>query len=291
VRAAGKTAAVTTLQKLLTPTTSAAIPERGAFTVGGPVARAADLLDLSPSDLVACHGWDRPDGPWRGQAPPYVDVLRFDVAPLMGLTTPVAPPEPRPWATYDLGWLRGPATAPVWMLQRTRVPIGAEFWRLGADGKQTRLSHYGGPALGWFNAQAYRAPLMLAGPRAVWRGTEVPCALLTDGSGVELAWVADAAPAGFETVRPGVHRRTVSLAECEAVFEVDVRARWRDADVRVVQVSDGGQAQVDLVDPDPDAVRRLGAVSLEPGLFEAIAPRSELVAGESHRRELPGVGG
>ena len=108
-------------------------------------------------------------------------------------------------------------------------------------------------------------------------------------------------PDGFRPSRPRIHVCEVPAAECDSVVELVVTARWRDAPVRVLQRA-GEEALVLLTDPDVDSVNRLGAQALEPSLFQALAPASELtdVAGfersggpdnEAARARSPGASG
>ena len=272
---------MTALQKLLVPARSAAISERGADDVGGPVVRAADVLDLRPAELVAAYGLA--GRPFETE-PEHVDVLRFEPHSLMRLETPSSVGE-RPWPTYEHGFLQEGAV-PVWLLARTRVPLGTEFWRIRADGEQRLLSAYAGPAAGWRGAKGYQPPLDLIGRRARWQGLELPAELPDGDRAVDLVHVGDeGVPAGFEKVRPMVHHLVVSVDECESVFELELTARAGGVPVRVLR-SDGQRARVLLVDPDQASVARLAAVEIEPGAFEALVAVSELTDTGGVRREL-----
>lgn len=270
---------MTVLQKLLVPRWSDAISSDGLDEVGGPVVRAGDVVELSPAELVAAHGWSgRPFDP----DPAHVDVLRFESSPLMRLDVPRE--APRSWPTYPHGFLLEGAV-PVWRLALTRVPTGTEFWRIRRDGSQQHFSTYGGPALGWEGARGYQPPLALVGVRARWQGIEIPAALSLDRTKVELVHVGpEGAPAGFEEVRPMVQRRIVPLQECEVVFELEVTARFRERPVRVIR-SDGARARVHLLDPD-DTAPETGAVELEPGLWELVVPVSDLTDRSGVQRDL-----
>ena len=263
---------MTLMEKLLVPAGMQRIVEQGHDALAGPVVRAADMAGLAPGQRVAAHGLEGELFPF-GPEPASVDVVRFETNPLMVLATP-RPVGERPWPTYDLGFLRN--GVPVWDLDLTRVPTGARFVRVDPDGSERELSQYGGAAWGWQAAKGYVPPLHLIGPRARWNGLDLPASYTEDQESVELVWVGDDdVPTGFTPTRPRVHARTVPVAECESVFEVVVTARWRDAPVRVLQQV-GDQALVVLLEPDLDSVNRLGARALEPSLFEATAPATEL---------------
>jgi hypothetical protein len=274
----------TVLQKLLMPWLSDAVAAQGYWALGGPVVAAADAAALTtPSALLRAYGFDGPGSPF-GDTPAYVDVLRFESHPLMHLERPRAG-GPRPWPTYDSGFLRAETVVPVWTLERTRVPAGTELWRMGADGHQQMLTVYAGAAVGWRGARGYFPPVHLVGPRAVWGGAEYPADLSLDRRAVELVHVGPDVPPGFEAVRPQVSRRVVPVGECERVFDLVLTARWHEVPVRVLQPV-GERALVLLLTDDPEAARRLGAGEVEPGVFEATAPVAELTGTAGTTREL-----
>ena len=277
---------VDVMQKLLVPWVSTAIVEQGHSVVEGPVVRAGDAAGLdTPEKLLAAYGFEGPASPWGAEPQPYVDVLRFPVEPLMRLETPPADEVERPWPTYPRGFLRGDSLVPVWMLERTRVPVGTEFWRIAHTGEQKALSVYDGPALGWRGAPGYFPPLHVVGPRAEWHGLDLPAAFLPEGR-IELVHVGDQAPAPeFEQVRPQVWRAEVPLAACDRVFEVVLTATVDGVPVRVLQQA-GDQALVLLLTDDPAAAELLGAGEAEPGIFEGVVPAGKLEGVEGAMRQL-----
>ncbi len=268
---------MTVMQKLLMPANVGGIVEHGDNALYGPVVNFEDVANLTPAQLVAAYEL----ADVYGEDPDHVDVIRFDSDPLMQFRTPdleadIADQRERPWPLYSNGFLGGEAVIPVWFVDRTRVPMGAEYWRLHRSGDEDRFSYYAGPAFGWSNAHGYQPPTQLIGPRAKWRDLDVQAAFLPDAAGVELVLMAASAPEGFdEGGHPGVFRKMVPIAECEDVFEVVLTGTWREARVRIVQTRDD-QAMVHLLDPDWPAVQRLGARPLEPGSFEAVAPVAEI---------------
>lgn len=263
---------MTVMEKLLVPAAMQLVVERGYDHLAGPVVRAADHRDRTPAERVAAYGLDGEVYPF-GSNPDHVDVIRFQTNPLMQLSVPSDAGE-RPWPTYPLGFLRD--TTPVWDLDLTRVPMGAEFVRIGVDGSERVLSEYGGAAWGWQRAKGYFPPLHLIGPRAKWRGLDLPASYTEDQQAVELVWVGDdGIPEGFTPSRPRVHSRVVPVAECESVFEVVLTSTWRGAAVRIVQQA-GDEVLVVLLDPDLDSINRTRAQAMDVTLFQATAPRSEL---------------
>ncbi|MDN7120967.1 hypothetical protein INN71_06145 [Nocardioides sp. ChNu-153] len=276
------------LQKLLTRDAARRITHSGAGHVEGPVVGAGDFADATPAQMADAYGLD--PAALGLDAFGYVDLLRFRTHDLMNLQTPAAV-GPQPWPTYDMGFLRD--GAPVWWLERTRIPMGAEYWRIQADGTQQHLSTYASPALGWSGARSYRPPVDLVGTRAVFRGRDLPAELTPERDRVEVVLVGAAADAaeGFEDleeVRPGVRRLLVELDACERFYDLVVAARWRGQQVRVLE-QDGTSARLELTVATAPAVERLGATEVEPGCFEVVAPRAELVELEARERSLPGA--
>lgn len=266
---------MTVMEKLLVPAGMQRIVEHGYDALSGPVYRAEDLFGASPAERVAAHGLAGDVFPF-GADPDHVDVVRFGTNPLMELRVPGVPERPgaRPWPVYETGFLHD--AVPVWDLTMTRAPVGTRFVRVDRDGTERELSRYGGAAWGWHRARGYFPPLHLIGPRATWRGLDLPASYTEDQQSVELVWVGDeGVPEGFTSARPRVHSRVVPVAECDQVFEVDLRGRWRGAPVRILQQA-GDEALLVLVDPTLESVNRLGAVALEPSLFQVTAPAGEV---------------
>ena len=266
---------MTVLEKMLVPAGMQRIVEQGYDALSGPVYRAEDLFRATPAERVAAHGLEGELFPF-GSDPEYVDVVRFGTTPLMDLRVPGPPTTPgeRPWPVHDKGFLRN--AVPVWDLTMTRVPAGARFIRVHRDGTESEYSRYGGGAWGWQNAKGYFPPLHLIGPRAKWQGLDLPASYTEDLQSVELVWVGDAGvPEGFTPARPRVHSRVVPVTDCDSVFEVVITGTWRDAPVRILQQA-GQESLVVLLDPTVESVNRLGAVALEPTLFQATAPAHEV---------------
>jgi hypothetical protein len=264
----------TVLQKLLTADLGSAIVDQGYDQVGGHVVDAAAAAQLrTPEALLAAHGFEA-----TGE---YVDVVRFELPPLARLERPSADGD-RSWPTFPSGFLRGGSLVQVWELSRTRYPYGAEYWRIRADGEQRCLSAYQGAARGWRGAHGWRAPSPLVGPRARWRGHEVPADIVGDGA--LLTFGPADAPAEAEEVRPGVWAAAVSLADCE-LFETVLTATVEGVHVRVLE-SDGTTARVLLLSDREDDAARVGGGLVEPGVFEADVAVSRLTDTSGVTNEL-----
>jgi hypothetical protein len=187
-----------------------------------------------------------------------------------------------PWPTYPTGFLRNAAA--VWILTLTRVPVSARFIRIGLDGTEREFSRYDGAARGWRGAKGYYPPLHLIGPRAKHGTLDLPCSYTADQQSVELVWVGDEqVPDGFDQVRPRVHARVVPVAECE-VFDIALLARWREHRVRILQQA-GDEALVVLTPDSAARAEELGAVEMEPGVYQATVPAAELTDREGVRSD------
>lgn len=276
------------MQKLLWPEHLEAILERGVSHLGGPVTDAREAAPLrTPQQLLAAHDLEALS-PY-GARPDHVDLLRYRVAPMMRHEQPASDGPTRPWPTYRTGFLpTREALVPVWLLHTTRVPAGAEVWRVQGNGEMHHLLTYLGPAVGWRGARGWTPPPTFVGPRAEWEGREWLAAFgAEDPASLELVTYGAAPDPAFVEARPGVRHRMVDTESCRRVFELDLRATWRGSPVRVLH-RDGDRVQLELLDDDPDLARSLGAQSWEPGRFEASAPISEIVEGESYSVELAG---
>ncbi len=269
------------LEKVVAPRISLGILEEGYDHLGGPVARAVDVVSLTTPAAVLDAWRLRYDGSPYPDDPDHVDVLRLPHRPLMVLRNPSGA-APRPWPTYSSGFLGGDAVAPVWILERTRVPAGAELWRIQRDGQQRPLARFAGPSRGWTGGRGYYPPIHLVGTRAKWHDLDVPAEIVTDGTEVELVVVADAAPAGFEQARIGVWRRVVPRDEVGEFFELIVTCRYRNVPCRIIERT-SDQTRLLVKSDDPDDVLRLKAEQTDIGVFEVTAPTGELtdIAGEA----------
>lgn len=265
---------MTVLEKLLVPEVSRRVVEQGYDELTGPVYRPDDMIGLTPVERVKALGLDGEDGPF-GEAPDHVDVIRFATNPLMDLRIPTNAPGHAdvPWPTYPTGFLRN--AAPVWILTMTRVPVSARFIRVDLDGTERELSRFHGVARGWERAQGYFPPLHLLGPRAKVGALDLPCSYTADQQSVELVWVGDEqVPEGFSPTRPMIHARIVPVAECE-VFDIALVARWRDQRVRVLQQA-GDEVLVLLTPTSLADAESMGAIEVEPGVYQATVPAAEL---------------
>lgn len=257
------------LQKLLTGGMAGALVQEGLDEVVGAVIGAADASSLrTPAEILAAYGFDEQ----ASTEPEFVDVVRFAQPVLGRLSVPSVQDVRRPWPTYPTGFLRASTLIPVWNLARTRYPVGAEYWRVRSDGEQKPLSIYAGAGRGWRGATGWRPPAKFVGTKARWQGTEYVADV--DGDQVLLTVGGDEGPDGFEMVRPRVWGRAVPIDGCE-VFEIVATASVDASPVRVLE-ADGTNARVELTSGDPDDASRIGATSIEPGIFEAVVPMGRL---------------
>ncbi|KGM13534.1 hypothetical protein [Cellulomonas bogoriensis] len=270
------------LQKLLTPALSARVREEGLSDVGGPVVDAADAAPLrTPDALIKAYGLGAEH---MGEDPQWVDVVRFPLLPTMRVGKASTPDAP--WPAFATGFLHATDLTPVWLLQRTRYPRGAELWRLHADGREEVLTAYHGAARGWVGAHQWAPPTHLTGTRVTWSGVELPADLVDPaGDVLELVVLSEDVPQGFEQVRPRVSVRGAHRAECEQVFERVVTCTWKGNPARVIR-SGGGTARLLLDTCLPDVARTVDAQEVEPGVYEVDAPVDQLADMGGHVDEL-----
>ncbi len=145
-------------------------------------------------------------------------------------------------------------------LAPTRVPSGASYWRMEADGARHLISHFDTPAFGWRNMRGDVWPASEVGLRARWNGLDVVAAFEhghdpvvspmgeggdpgPDGDGLRLHLIARAGedeepPEGFAWTKTRISRRTVPVDECELYERVSLVVH-EGAPGRVLDVTDG----------------------------------------------------
>lgn len=129
-------------------------------------------------------------------------------------------------------------------LAPTRVPSGASYWRMEADGTRHVISHYDTPAFGWRNMRGPVWPASEVGLRARWQGLDVIAAFEHGANDLHEVHLIDRSaegedpPEGFEWTKTRVSRRTVATAECELYERVSLVVH-DGVPGRVVDVTDG----------------------------------------------------
>lgn len=202
---------------LLTPEQLTGVVLRGLDAVGGPVVPLEEATFADADAARAAFGHPDP-APGAGR---FVDYL---VLPEL------------PGVEVDAGVLR-----------ETRVPSGAELWRLEDDGRRRVVSYYDTPAYGWRNGRGevrpaphvglrarYRPPNAgadpggSAGPRAANDTADYVAAFEEGVDGVHLVAVTapgEDPPPGFTWTKVGVSRRTVPLADVE-LYDAATGTPW-----------------------------------------------------------------
>ena len=253
------------LQTLVGPATAAAWLGQGSALLAGPAVRLSDAAAwTTPALVLGAYGVD-------GAEAASVDVLRFLPTEVTAVEVP-GPGDATTAAGYGRGFLPG-GLVPVWDIAPTTVPRGSELWRIHADGTQEMLAPYAGPASGWLGTGVFAPTPAVLGPRARWNGVEYAVSWVDDET-VELVAVGEQPEEGFAQTRPHIFARTVARAECEEIFALTVHARWRDIACVAVD-SDGAEVAV-LLRTDAETAQRVGALTLEPGVFWLPVPRAEL---------------
>jgi len=266
-----------TMIKLLTAAQAQSIARDGATALVGHVVPASELESFTdPAVLRQTFGveedrrYDDPEGA--------AYVLRFPVEELQRFTTPG---RRRPIdRTYPTGFLPGGGIVPVSWIEYTRVPIGSTAWRLRAGTTPEGVAVYRSLAQGWQGVQGYPRPEGLEGPRASWRGLDLPAALTNDD--VEL--VSFEEQHGMVQAPTGVWQAVLPRSELEAVFEIVLTTTWRDTPARVLR-SNGDQVLL-LLETDRDTATTIGATEVEPDVFQVVTSRAEIGTVSGLRNEL-----
>lgn len=255
--------------KLLPWQQVAAIGVDGRLELTGPVVSFEALAAVrTPEALRAAFrvaedpAYDSPTGA--------AYLLVFPQTPLMRLDNPAHVPGVDP-AGSGAGFLRLPDVVPVWWLQLTRVPIGASVWRLDG-GEPVGEAAYRGLARGWEGARGYTPPTPLVGPSAQWQGRRYAAAFTA--AGMEI--FSSTEVSGLTRVDDRRWHAVLAREQLEELGLIEITARWQQWPVRVL-AGDAQRARCLLTDPrDPTALPQR-CVEVEPGVWEVVVERSELV--------------
>lgn len=157
------------LQKAVLPAREQSWLELGDDALSGFVVNAADVSWADTTAKVHdAMGLGFPGSPLSPDDA-FVDVLRFDVAPFMKLINAVGRTEQSPDGFIDRPPFNGTGFVsaklekhfiPLWWLEPTRIPAGAELWRIHADGRQEPIALYPHVALGWNSVPTEENPEM-----------------------------------------------------------------------------------------------------------------------------------
>jgi hypothetical protein len=260
----------------------------GDDLVYGYVVLAADVAWAStPAELVDAHALGFPGSPFSSDSTA-VDVLRFRSTPFTRLVAATG-------ASTAGGELLGegfvdhpPFTGtgfvavenhivPLWWLEPTRVPPGAELYRIHGDGREELLATYLNVASGWQPASPPSfLPADVVGTFATWHNTPVPA----DPLGADRVVVASPVEReGLRLTERGVWGGLVSADDLAEVYALRVTASWRGLPVQVVRrwQSEGRLlARLVFVGRDVRVAEAAGLQKMAAGAYEATAPIDEL---------------
>src|SRR5690625_805312 len=124
-----------------------------------------DAAGAAPANTVAkiyeAMGLGYPGSPFSS-ADSHVDVLRFRLTPVMTLANAIGKTPDHPRGFIEPPPFTGTGAVqispdrrvvPLWWLDPTRVPAGAELWRVHANGSQELLATYRDASSGWESAR------------------------------------------------------------------------------------------------------------------------------------------
>lgn len=256
----------------------------------GFVVRAADVAwATTPAQLFDAHGLGFPGSPFSAQSTA-IDVLRFPTTPftqLVNATGGIAEDgasmgegfvDPLPFTGTGFVATEEKHLVPLWWLEPTRVPSGAELWRIHADGSEELVSTYANVASGWQPSGPLKfAPSDLFGVFAQWRGTPVLADLLPNGKAV-IASLTEID--GLRLTDRGVWASVVEPSELESVHALRVAASWRGLQFQLVrrwESDDGTLGRLVYLGRDARVAEAAGLQKMGAGVYEATALLSELM--------------
>ncbi len=288
------------LQQVLPPPLSASYLD-GFSQLEGYVVRAADVASARTAyEVVEAFGYGQVADAYSPNGAS-VDVLRFPAAPLMridtayGTTDPAAATAEAP--IVDRPPFRGSGftaserlIVAQWRVGRTRLAPGTELYRIDRDGGEQFLAVYRDVATGWSGPgvtpdAANALPSHLVGTRARWNGAVYLADLLADGT-VALAFLGDTPPAGFERTGAHLWRHVVPRREVAALDAIVTTCRWRGHPFEVTGQF-GEQCRLTYTGRNSLTADALGLQFLQPGVYEATAPRNQLTDVAGIQLELP----
>lgn len=265
----------------------------GFESVAGFVVRAADIAwAKTPAQLVEALGLTFPGSP-IDPAAPFVDVLKFESNGLLSLVDALGGPtaeaaaraggpfvEPAPFTGTGFAAV-AEHFVPVWWLEPTRIPAGAQLWRVQAGGQADVLAVYPHVGIGWqvapgLDVGAVRRPLpsALQGVFATYQGERVIADVLPDGSVVVCSPVPRA---GFEN--KSERGLWWSVVEGVEVTGLRVRAKWRGLPFDVIERSQTAQGVTALLvyaGKNYLVAEAAGLAKTDQGLYEAVVAWDEL---------------
>lgn len=281
------------LVKAVMPAREHAWLVNGLESVAGFVVRADDIAwATTPSQLVEALGLDFPGSPVDAAAP-FVDLLKFESNGMLSLINATGGPtqelaertggpfvEPAPFT--GTGFVAvADHLVPLWWLEPTRIPAGAQLWRVQADGQSTLLAVYPHVGIGWqvvpgLDIGAVRRPMpsSLLGVFGTYQAERVFSDVLPDGSVIA---ASPAQLAGLEN--DGGRGLRWSVVEGVTPTALRVRAQWRGMPFHVIersQSADGDVAGLLYAGRNYLVAEAAGLAKTDQGVYEAAVPWSEL---------------
>lgn len=249
------------LEKLLLEKQSSLLREQGLQEFGGLVGDARILAKLTtPAQILAAFGFQK--------TRPFVDILRFSCLPNMELSSP--PADVRPWPTFPEGRLQpvGELQSRAWYLSTTRVPFGAEVWRVWPN-RQEKINTYEGAVDGWSESKAWMPPSIWCGLLATWN--ELTCWADLVPAGVLLSTLPSKVEAPTWTIpRHGLAWKLVPPEECE-FFENFASFSIEGHDFRVLE-SSATSISGEIQGISPELAEHFGAHMVDLDVFRVAFP-------------------
>lgn len=257
-------------------------------TISGFIVNAADVVAArTPEDLFAVHGLGFPGSPWDPAAG-FVHVLRFhDPLPLYvhKAMAPEFVDRPPFTGTGFASWSGG--VVPLYFLDESAIPAGAELWRVTAGGREDLVAVYMHAAYGWALVQTppegtpqpgRSIPSHIVGWNAVWRGHRFRADLVGEKAVLAAPTQPPAEFGPFRQMPRGCWSLEVPAAEVEDSFELLATCTWRGEPFRITDVAQGQDGQMYRVfytGHNADRAEALGLNKADAGVYWAVVPAEE----------------
>ncbi|WP_188668785.1 hypothetical protein [Tersicoccus solisilvae] len=270
------------LQKVLYPALRDEFLSGRLQRIGGFVLRAQDAVAAqTPAQLHEAFALGYPGSPYDPNAP-FVDVIRFQpprgpvihdaISPAVVDHPPYTGTGFAPWPDH---------VAPVYLLDETPLPAGAEMWRVSADGSEDLVAVHPDVATGWLQVAGGepvpRVPILPStlAWHAIWQGQDFVADVTRDGIVLLAAEQLD----GFEATRGPAWRRVVPAEEVTDVFRMRLECRYRGLPCLVTdsgQDENGTVLRLAYIGHDAEFAEGMSLHKLDAGWYWTAARQEEI---------------
>ncbi|MGI9821840.1 hypothetical protein [Agromyces sp. Marseille-Q5079] len=284
------------MQKAVLPARERAWLSFGDEVVCGYVVRAEDAVWAdTPEKIHRLHGLGFPGSPLSPTFP-FLDVVRIPVTPFLQLENATGGTSPHEAQLTGGRFIDHPPFSgngfvtgvperivPLWWLHPTRIPAGAEVWRVYADAHEELVAVFPDVASGWqtvgeyaFEPEGRRAPSPVLNVFGDWNSHRVFADRLADG---RTAIASFEELPGMTRSRRGLWGARVESDEVTAVSAVRFTCSWNGMPFQIIDRFDGnGGVTAQLVYLGGDVLQAEASrlTKTDAGVYEASVPWNEL---------------